>query len=135
MIPDLLLALGATIISLLAYAFGLLNWNFPSEIPTAIQTFFTVLHTFSSFIPWVGDIVAIALVLVPAYVIRYGIDIVRWIWAHVPWIGTQASLPGGSISNQPKQPYYQALRKSDNFNDPQRQTFSLYKRKKGKRQS
>lgn len=135
MIISFLFIIGGSIIGLFAYAFGLLNFTFPPQFATSIQTFFNVLHTFSSFMPWVGTIVAIFLIILPAHVVRYLIDIIRWVWAHIPWIGGQASLPGGAISNQPKQPYYQALRKSDNFNDPQRQTYSLYKRKKGKNQS
>lgn len=93
MIFSFVLIILSVLIQLFAGLLGVLGWSFPAPIISAIQVFFNVLHVFSSFLPFIGDIVAIFLVLVPVYVIRYVFAIILWLWSLVPFIGSHTSIP------------------------------------------
>lgn len=87
--------LGGTILGLFTFMFGSLGWSFPASITTSIVVLLNVLHTFSSFLPFISTIVAIGLIIIPAKVIRYIIDAILWAWGMIPVIGTHSRVPQG----------------------------------------
>jgi hypothetical protein len=98
MITALLFLIGGTLIAIVAYALGALNFFLPYQLSIAFQTFFDLLRTFQPFLPFVGDLIAIILVLVPASVIRYSIDLLFWIFRWIPWLGERSFFPKSDLN-------------------------------------
>jgi len=93
-----ILLLGGAIMQLFSYILATLQWNFPGSIINAINVFLTVLSYFAPFLPFIGTIIAIAIIVVPAHVLRYAFNIILWLWSLVPWIGTRTSIPDSNIT-------------------------------------
>lgn len=91
-ISFLLLILGA-IIQFFVYVLAQINWQFPPEILSAMGTVLDLVHILGQFLPFIADLIAIALILVPAHVIRYIFSLLLWLWSLVPWIGTRTEYP------------------------------------------
>lgn len=98
MATGLFLLVGGVVVGLFATVFGVLNFSLPNPIFDAIHLFFSLVHILGGFLPFIADLIAIWIVLVPNYVTRYVIGVIFWIWARVPWIGSQTEIvnwPGG----------------------------------------
>ena len=102
MITSALFLLGGGIIAMFVYILSALNWSFPSGIITAYQTLFSVIHTFSAFLPFIGDAIAIFLVIAPVAVIRYILELILFVWSLIPWIGSRTYVPNAPKQSQVK---------------------------------
>lgn len=93
MITSFLLAIAALLINIFASFFGQLNWTFPSWFTDSITVFVNTAATFRTFLPFIADIFALALIVLPAHVIRYLISLALWAFSLIPWIGKYINLP------------------------------------------
>jgi hypothetical protein len=73
---------------------GLQGWHLPSQILTGLVLYIQTIHRLDSTVPYIGDIMAILVILLGEYIILYRLKIFIWVFAHIPIIGKYYELPG-----------------------------------------
>lgn len=93
MATALLLSVVAVIIAILDFLLSGLGWQFPVQIVSAYQVALDVFRALQGVLPFIGDMLAIILIVVPARVIRYTFDIAIWLFSMIPIIGRVVGIP------------------------------------------
>lgn len=93
MISALFLAIGGLILAMIHGVLSQLQFQFPNFIINGIEVFIDVMHATAPFLPFIGDIVLMAIIVIPAHVIRYVFTLLLWIFSLIPVIGRVVPYP------------------------------------------
>lgn len=93
MIFAIFITIGGFIVQMIVALLNTLGWQFPTQIISAFATLKTILSILYGFLPFIGTIIAIFLILIPAHIVRYIFNIILWLWSMIPWIGKTTAYP------------------------------------------
>jgi hypothetical protein len=93
MITALFFGIAGIVVAMFVSFLSVLSWSFPGWFVDSIHVFVDLLVRMEPFLPVVADILLLVVIVVPAHIIRYMLELALWVFSIIPVVGKVVGLP------------------------------------------